>query len=250
VARVRLQKLMADAGVASRRASEKLILSGRVAVNGTVVTQLGSTVDPDIDYVTLDGASVSISIPEHKKYILLHKPPGYLSTARDERGRPTIMDIVGDVGARVYPVGRLDKDSEGMILLTNDGDLALRLMHPSYEVEKEYLVQVHGQLRGEALDTIKAGAEMGGRLRKPVLVETAGDIPKVIGDIGRRPTWLRIVLKEGYKREVRELFKAAHLWVRRLVRVRIGQLTIGDLPSGKYRELTPKELAELIGSVT
>lgn len=248
MARVRLQKLLADAGVASRRASEKLIQVGRVAVNGTVVTQLGSTVDPDSDHVTLDGEPVSFAEP--KKYLLLHKPKGYLSTAHDERGRPTVMDLIGDVGARVYPVGRLDKDSEGMLLLTNDGDLALRLMHPSYEVEKEYLVQVHGQLRGESLDKIKGGVDMGGRPRKPVLVETAVDGSNVIGNVRGRPAWLRIVLREGYKREIRELCKAAHLWVDRLVRVRIGRLTLGDLPVGKYRELNSEELAELTGSAT
>ncbi len=246
--RVRLQKVLADAGIASRRSSEKLILSGRVAVNGATITQLGTTVEPELDQVTLDGSS--ISIPEPKRYILLHKPPGYLSTARDERGRPTVMDLVKDVGVRVYPVGRLDKDSEGMIILTNDGDLALRLMHPSYEVEKEYLVQVHGRLSGEAIDKIKAGAEMGGSFRKPILVETATEVPRTIENADKRSIWVRIVLKEGYKREIRELCKAAGLWVRRLVRVRTGKLTLDRLSSGRYRELTSKEISDLEGRRT
>ncbi|MSQ14904.1 MAG: rRNA pseudouridine synthase [Dehalococcoidia bacterium] len=245
MARARLQKVLADAGIASRRSSEKLILSGRVAVNGATVTQLGTSADPVLDRVTFDG--VPISIPEPKRYLLLHKPRGYLSTARDERGRPTVMDLLGDLDVRVYPVGRLDKDSEGMIILTNDGDLALRLMHPSYEVEKEYLVLVYGRLSGEAIDKIKAGVEIRGRLLKPVLVETAKNVPTTIDNVDRGAIWVRIVLKEGYKREVRELCKGAGLWVRRLVRVRTGNLTLDGLAAGRYRKLTSKDLSDLEG---
>lgn len=267
MARMRLQKLLAASGVASRRAAEEMILAGRVAVNGSIVTRLGATVDPETDRVSVGGKP--ISIPEPKQHLLLYKPVGYLSTARDERGRPTVMDLVGNVGARLYPVGRLDKGSEGLILLTNDGELALRLTHPRYGVEKEYLVQVSGQVNPAVLERLRAGAEMGGRMRTPKLVETAstaevaaienlswprapspqpsGSTGLTTGPTGRgglgEGQWLRIVLGEGYKREMRELCRAAGLLVRRLVRVRIGPLTLRGLRPGEYRALSADEVA-------
>lgn len=270
MARMRLQKLIAASGVASRRAAEEMILAGRVAVNGSIVTRLGATADQETDRVSVGGKP--IPIPEPKQHLLLYKPRGYLSTARDERGRPTVVDLVGHT-ARLYPVGRLDKDSEGVILLTNDGELALRLTHPRYGVEKEYLVQVSGQVTPGAIERLGGGVQLGGRMRRPDMVGTAsmsdvealrnqdtlstpspqpsGSTGITTGPIGRdglgEGQWLRVVLGEGYKREIRELCRAAGLSVRRLVRVRIGPLTLGGLKPGEHRVLSAEEVAGLMG---
>lgn len=230
MAEERLQKALAHAGVASRRAAEALILQGRVAVNGEVVRALGTRVDLDRDTVTVDGRPIARRAARH--YVLLHKPRGYVSTARDERGRPTVLDLV-PTPTRLYPVGRLDADSEGLLLLTDDGDLALRLTHPRYKVPKEYHVLVPAPVPEEVLARLRSGVDLAeGR--------TA---PAEVAVLRREPagTWLRIVLRQGWKRQIRRMLAALGLPVERLVRVRIGGLTLGDLPAGTWRVLSPGE---------
>lgn len=237
----RLQKVLAHAGVASRRAAEALIRAGRVTVNGVVVDRLGVTVNPATDIVAVDGRPIAPDRP--RTYVLIHKPPGYLSTARDERGRPTVMDLLpATVTARVYPVGRLDRDTEGLLLLTDDGELAHRLTHPRFGLEKEYLALVRGRPGLEALRRLREGVLIDGRLTAPAAAAVARDVrlPRKAGE-----TWLRIVLREGRKRQVRLMCGAVGHPVLRLIRVREGPLVLGDLPPGATRPLTPEELAAL-----
>lgn len=239
--RERLQKVLARAGVASRRAAEALITAGRVTVNDVVVDRLGSTVDPSTDVIAVDGRTVAIERP--RTYLVMHKPPGYLSTARDGRGRPTVLDLVpAGVDARVYPVGRLDRDSEGLLLLTDDGELTYRLTHPRFGLEKEYLALVRGRPGAEALQRLRDGVTIDGRRTAPARVEIARDVtlPRNSGD-----TWLRIVLREGRKRQIRLMCAAVGHAVRRLIRMREGPVTLGSLPPGAVRPLTPEELAAL-----
>lgn len=229
----RLQKVLAHAGVASRRRAEEMIAEGRVRVNGEVVTQLGTKVNPHRDIIEVDGRP--LGKPERPVYILLNKPRGVLSAARDVRGRKTVVDLV-PARSRLYPVGRLDLDSEGLMLLTNDGALALRLAHPRYEHEKEYRVLVAGVPTEEALARLRAGVGLEGGRTRPAQVE----IEKSDGD-----TWLRMVLREGRKRQIRRMLEKVGYQVLRLIRVRMGPLQLGDLPAGAYRPLTRKELAAI-----
>ena len=218
--------------------------AGRVAVNGRVVTQLGSKVDPDTDAVMLDG--VPLALPKGRVYLLLHKPSGYVTTAADELGRPTVLDLLPGVDVRVFPVGRLDLESEGLLLLTNDGDLANRLMHPRYGVEREYRALVEGVPGETELTLLRQGAMVEGRRTWPLVVRLekgSGD------DASGRTFWLRIVVKEGRKREVRELCHAAGYRVLRLIRVRYGPLSLGRLAPGAARPLTGREASALRWSV-
>ncbi len=227
----RLQKVLAHAGVASRRRAEEMILDGRVTVNGQVVEELGTKVDPVRDTILVDGRP--LGRPEPPAYFLLHKPRGVLSSARDAYGRPTVVDLVKH-RARLYPVGRLDLDSEGLILLTNDGALAFRLAHPRYEHEKEYRVLVSELPSEEALERLRHGVGLEGGWTRPAQVEI-----ERLADGG---TWLRIVLREGRKRQIRRMVEAVGCSVRRLIRVRIGPLHLGDLKPGAYRPLSAGEL--------
>lgn len=232
----RLQKFLARAGVASRRAAEELIRSGRVRVNGETVTQLGMQVDPEHDRVEVDGAVVRPSA--QKLYVALNKPAGVVTTTRDPWGRPTVMDLVPKIG-RLYPVGRLDADTEGLLLLTNDGELANRVMHPRYGCDKEYRALVRGVPSEEALEQLRHGVQLDdGRLARPVRVEIAEQAPG-----GRQ--WLRVTLREGRKREVRRMLAAVGMPVEYLQRVRIGPLKLGRLPVGKARPLSRSEVAAL-----
>lgn len=230
----RLQKVLAHAGVASRRRAEEMIAEGRVKVNGEVVTQMGTKVNPRRDVIQVDGQTVGK--PERPVYLLLNKPRGVLSAARDVRGRKTVVNLVQS-RSRLYPVGRLDLDSEGLMLLTNDGALALRLAHPRYEHEKEYRVLVAGTPDEEALARLRGGVGLeGGRTRRArVEVERASE----------GGTWLRIVLREGRKRQIRRMVEAVGYRVVRLIRVRMGPLRLGDLAPGAYRPLTRGELAAI-----
>lgn len=230
---VRLQKVLADAGIASRRHAEQLILDGEVQVDGRTVTQLGTRADPATADIRVHGQR--IAIPTAHRYLVLHKPPGYITTASDERGRRTVLDLVGDVHARVYPVGRLDRESEGLLLLTNDGELAARLIHPRHEVEKEYHVLVSPDPGESALERLRAGVLIDGRPTAPALVD-----PLVAGDRG---IWLSITLHEGRKHQIRRMCEAIGVSVLRLVRVRIGSLGLDDLGPGRYRELSAREVA-------
>lgn len=241
MSRERLQKVLARAGVASRRAAESLIAAGRVTVNGVVVDRLGATVDPAADSIAVDGVPVRWSL--RPTYLLLHKPPGYLSTARDERGRPTVLDLVpAEVTARVYPVGRLDRASEGLLLLTDDGELTHRLTHPRFGFEKEYLALVEGCPGGDALRRLREGVVIEGRPTAPASVAIARDA-QLPQEPGR--TWLRVTLREGRKRQVRLMCAAVGHRVVRLIRVREGPLALGDLPAGRVRALTRDEIAAL-----
>lgn len=231
---MRLQRFLALAGVASRRTSETLISSGRIKVNGTIVTQLGSVIDPERDVVEVDDRRVEI---EPKLYVLLNKPAGYLTTISDERGRPTVADLVGDLPARVYPVGRLDLDTEGVLLMTNDGDLAFRLAHPRFGVEKKYHAVVAGKPGPADIQALRAGVDIGGIVTSPARVR--------IVKPGSRESTLEIVIHEGRKRQIKRMCKAVGHPVVRLRRVEYGGIGLGALKPGRYRLLTKKEIEHL-----
>ena len=234
---IRLHKALAGAGVASRRHAEELIQAGRVSVNGEVVRQMGVVVDPARDRIAVDGRKVQAA--SRHTYLMLHKPRNVLTTVSDPRGRPTVMGYLPHDGSipRVYPVGRLDNESEGLVLLTDDGELANRLMHPRFQHEKEYRVLVEGRPSRDALDRIKRGVRLDDGLTAPADV---GLIEHIEGN-----TWLRIVLREGRKRQIRRMLEAVGYRVKRLIRVRIGGVPLGDLPPGAWRRLTAEEVAEL-----
>lgn len=231
----RLQKLISQAGIASRRAAEELILGGRVTVNGAVVTELGSKADPTCDTVCVDGKPLAISAA--KLYILLYKPVGYMTTLDDPEGRALVTDLVKDVGERVYPVGRLDYNTEGLLLLTNDGEWANQLMHPRHEVEKEYHVRVRGKIHKSQLDQLAEGVEIDGR-------KTARATVRIIKDRDQND-WFSIAIHEGRNRQVRRMCEAVSLSVVRLRRVRYGTVSMGSLKPGEYRFLTEAEVKEL-----
>jgi 23S rRNA pseudouridine2605 synthase len=227
----RLHKVLARSGVASRRKCEELIAAGRVKVNGETVSTPGSKVDPGHDRIEVDGKP--IALPREHIYLLLNKPVGYVSTVHDPQGRPTVMDLVRRPG-RLYPVGRLDMDSEGLLLLTDDGELTQRLTHPSYEHEKEYHVWVDGLPTARTLQHLREGIELEDGFTWPAEVT----VLRQEGD----GTWLRIVVHEGRRRQLRRMCKAVGHPVRRLIRVRTGPVTLGDLPPGRHRPLTEEEL--------
>jgi 23S rRNA pseudouridine2605 synthase len=237
----RLQKILAEAGIASRRAAERMIQEGRVTVNGSLVAEPGVKADAEIDEIRVDGEP--IDAPALPVYLMLHKPRGYVTTARDERGRRSIMDLVYKTRERVFPVGRLDMDSEGLLLLTNDGELAQRLTHPSHEVEKEYLALVRGTPDQEALRGLRRGVTLNGRLTAPAVVEPVRKPEGLAEQPGH--SYLRLVLREGRKRQVRLMCEAVGHPVERLIRVRIGPLRLRGLVPGRVRELTPAEIERI-----
>ena len=228
---IRLQKALADRGVASRRRAEELIASGRVRVNGAPVTMLGTKVAPDAR-IDVDGVQTVSATP---RYLLLNKPRGIVSSANDERGRRTVVDLIG-ARERLYPVGRLDTDSEGMLLLTNDGEWAQRVLHPRFGHEREYDVAVSGELTSAALAQLASGVRLEeGLARARVEVRSRS----------RRESRLRMVLHTGWRRQIRRMLSAVGLRTVRLVRVRIGSLAMGKLKPGEWRELTKAEVAAL-----
>jgi 23S rRNA pseudouridine2605 synthase len=230
----RLQKVLARAGLGSRRVCEELIRAGRVTVNGQVA-ELGVRIDPQSDRVELDGARVPLD-PE-LRYYMLHKPHGVVTTSKDPQGRPDVSAYY-PAGERVFPVGRLDRETEGLLLLTNDGELANRLMHPRYEVEKEYLAEVDGTPNAKALAQLVRGVELDDGIAR------ARSARPVAGSRGRSA--VKVVMTEGRKREVRRMLNAVGLPVRRLVRVRLGPIRLGRLRAGEVRELEPEEVRELM----
>ncbi len=230
----RLQKVLASVGIASRRDCEELIAAGRVSVNGKVVKVLGTRVDPEHDEIALDGRTVGKVTP--RTYIMLHKPTGVVSTADDPEGRPTVVELV-DQQARLFPVGRLDYNSEGLLLLTDDGELTQRLTHPSYEIEKEYHVLLDQAPSPDTIREWRAGVPLDGVQTAPATV--------ALLERGEEGTWVRVVLQEGRKRQVREVAKQLGYEVLRLLRVREGPLLLGDLPSGQWRNLTEAEVEAL-----
>ena len=231
----RIQKIMASRGVASRRASEELILQGRVTCNGQVCG-LGDRADPEKDTILVDGRPLP-STPD-AIYILLHKPRGYVTTLSDEKGRKNVSQLVSDCPQRVYPVGRLDMDSEGLLLLTNDGELANHLMHPSHVVDKVYQVWVQG-FSPEGLERLSQPIELDGyRIRNPNV-----KCQKRTGD----KALLQITIHEGRNRQIRRMCAIAGMEVQRLKRIREGSLSLGQLPLGKWRYLTKEEVQALRG---
>lgn len=233
---MRLQKYMAMCGVAARRKCEEIIVQGRVRVNGTVVTQMGTQVEAG-DCVELDGRLLTPE--ERKRYVLYHKPAGEVTTVSDDKGRETVMDRFKDFGERLYPVGRLDYDSEGLLLLTNDGELAQRLTHPSCEVDKVYLARVAGNPSNEEIERLRRGVFMEGDERRtyPAQVQVVRD-ESLYSDI-------LVTIHEGRNRQVRRMFDAVGHKVLLLRRVRFGALELGELRRGEWRELTAREVEAL-----
>jgi 23S rRNA pseudouridine2605 synthase len=228
----RLQKILSHAGIASRRAAEELITTGRIAVNGRVVTELGTRADISSDRVTLDGKPVRFEAG--RIYILLNKPVGYVTTLKDPQGRPVVTELLKGVKERVYPVGRLDYNTEGLLLLTNDGELANSLAHPSHEVEKEYLVRVRGSVSPDQLLALAAGVELDDGKCAPAVVKLFRE--------SENNTWLSITIHEGRYRQVRRMCEVVGLFVVRLKRTRYATLETGDLNPGEYRMLTSTEV--------
>lgn len=229
---IRLQRLLSQAGVASRRAAEELIVAGRVAVNGQKVTELGTKVDPATDKVAVDGRPVAVEAAE---YVILHKPSGYVTTVNDPEGRPTVMQLVADLGVRVYPVGRLDFNSEGLLLLTNDGELAHALMHPSHGVDKGYHLKVKGQVDKTFAQQLRRGVTLDDGTR------TSPCKADIIGTTGKH-TWVQVILHEGKNRQLRRMAEALGSSVLRLIRVAYGPIELGEMKSGTYRRLTKAEV--------
>ena len=229
----RLQKIISAHGAASRRAAEKMIAEGRIAVNG-ITASLGDSADPETDEITIDGAPLKKQ--DEAIYIALNKPKGYITTVKDDRGRPTVMELVSDCGCRVYPIGRLDADSQGLILLTNDGELANKLCHPSGDKEKRYIVTVRGD--GErALETLNGPMEIDGYTIRPAKVRITGK--------SRKYYTMEFILKEGRNRQIRKMCSKCRLHVVSLVRTEYAGISLGDLPEGKWRKLNPDEIAGL-----
>ncbi len=227
----RLQKIISAAGIMSRRASEEMILTGRVAVNGTIVTELGSKADPEKDVISLDGQPVKPA--EMLYYVLLHKPAGYVTSLKDPQGRQLVTELVKDVGERLFPVGRLDYNSEGLLLLTNDGAWANRLMHPRHQVDKEYHVRVRGKIDPQQIRRLSEGVELDDG-------PTAGATVRMLKS-DQSNDWLSVTIREGRNRQVRRMCSAVGLYVVRLRRIRYGNLTLGGLQPGEYRLLTKAE---------
>ena len=233
---MRLQKYLADCGVASRRSAEKLIQDGKVMLNGQTVTQMGVQVEPG-DEVRVAGEVVRLETEKH--YLIYHKPMGEVTTAQDPEGRPTVMDKFRDYPARLYPVGRLDYDSEGLLLLTNDGELTQNLLHPSREVDKVYLAKVSNVLSLDAVRRLRQGVMVGDHMTSPAKVR-----------IIRQEAFATVVLvsiHEGRNRQVRQMFQAVGHQVVLLRRVQFGPIQLGDLGRGQWRHLTKEEIAKLEG---
>ena len=231
----RLQKIIAQAGIASRRAAEGMILEGRVTVDGQIITELGGKYDSSQHKICVDGKPLTFT--ETKVYYLLNKPKGYLSTAKDERGRRTVLDLLPEVKERIYPLGRLDNNTEGLLLISNDGDLMNGLLHPRYKVNKTYVARVAGIPTEKTLDKLRQGIKLEDGMTAPAVVqllETADSKAKV-----------EITIHEGRNRQVRRMFAAIGCDVRALKRVKFAGLTLAGVKRGHYRPLTAEEIAEL-----
>jgi 23S rRNA pseudouridine2605 synthase len=235
---LRLQKLLAAAGVASRRDAEKLITARRVTVNGHVMSELGTKADPDVDTICVDGQPINLH-PE-KIYILLNKPRGYTSTREDPHAPRVVIDLVRDIDTHVYPVGRLDVDTEGMLLLTNDGDFAMKVTHPKHKIPKTYRVEARGLVSQEILAILARGIMLEDGFTAPAKT-------KVIGlNTARQSSTVDITITEGRKRQVRRMFETVGHPVVRLTRTKIGNLTLGKLKPGEWRFLAPEEVDALV----
>lgn len=234
---MRLQKYMADCGIASRRACEAIIESGRVNVNGKKITELGSRIDPNYDKVTVDGIPIE---PVRKKYyIMLNKPVGYITSSHDQFGRKTVLDLISaDIKDRLYPVGRLDYDSEGLLFLTNDGDFAQKLMHPSSVIDKSYQVTVHKEVLPETANILRCGVIIDGVMTAPAKIK--------IDAATNLETKMTIIIHEGRNRQIRKMCEAVGHEVISLKRIAVGDIALGNLPRGKWRHLNPAEINKLM----
>ncbi len=232
---IRIQKVIADAGISSRRAAEQLLLQGRIIVNGQVVSELGTKVDPDRDHIRVDGKLIPNSQP--KVYMMLHKPQGCVSTLHDPEGRKTIKDFFRTSSLRLYPVGRLDFNTEGLILLTNDGDFAARLLHPRFHVPRTYVAKISGTLTDQSIAQLKNGVMLDGEMTAPCRINK---LKKLATN-----SWLEITLYEGRKRQIRRMMETVGCSVIRLKRIGFGSLRIGTLAPGQSRPLEHEELTQL-----
>ena len=229
---VRLQKYLADCGVASRRGSEEIIRSGRVRVNGETVTEMGVKIDEDNDLVMVD--DIPVRIETKLVYIMLNKPAGFVTTVSDDKGRDTVMDLVTDIPIRLYPVGRLDYDTEGLLLLTNDGELTYNITHPKNNIPKTYVAEVTGNINMETLTRLRNGVVIDGIRTSPAKVEVIGAT-----QLG---TKLEITIHEGRNRQVRKMFESVGCIVKRLKRTKEAGLNLGHLPLGRWRKLSESEV--------
>ena len=233
---IRLQKLFTDCNILSRRKAEEEIKNGKVLVNG-VPAEIGQKINPEIDVVEYKGTIIKIPEKPVYKYVMLNKPRGYLSAVTDDRGRNCVTDLVSDVGVRLYPIGRLDMDSEGLLLLTNDGELTFRLTHPKHEIPKIYHVKIEGRISMEQKEALSSPMQIDGYQILPVKTE--------IVTIKNNYTVLRMTLYEGRNRQIRKMCELQNLKILRLCRVAIGKLKLGDLSPGKWRYLTKSQLEYL-----
>ena len=228
----RLQKILARAGITSRRKAEEMILEGRVSVNGAVVLELGSKADAGHDVIELDG--MAIGAAENKVYLMLNKPPGFITSVEDPQGRPTVMTLVTGIAERVVPVGRLDYETEGLLVMTNDGDFSQMLQHPRFEIERCYRVKVKGVPARIVLDKVRAGVFIDN-------VKTNRCQVKVVSKLDKN-SWLEVRLKEGRNRQIRKMFEAVGHETIRIIRTGFGPLELGALPVGAYRFLNKIEI--------
>lgn len=226
---------MAHAGVASRRKSEEIIAEGRVKVNGEIVTAMGTKVDPQKDTIEVDGEEIE---KEKKIYLKLYKPTGYVTTVKDPQGRKTVLDLIEGVDKRIYPAGRLDLDSSGLLLLTNDGDLTHKITHPSHELDKEYEVVINGQLNDQEIKQFKEGIDLQEGRTAPA------EIKKVNED--SKNTTYKVIIHEGMNRQIRRMFDVLGYKVVSLIRVRIGSITLGSLKPGEHKTLSREEVQDLL----
>ncbi len=235
---IRLQKFIADCGITSRRKAEDLIVTGRVTVNGDIVKELGTKVDPSTDAVLVDGKIADLGAVE-KIYMVMNKPRGVMTTVNDPEGRKTVIDLCKEISERIYPVGRLDYLSEGLLLMTNDGELANEIIHPSSNIIKVYEVKVFGSVTESILKTLRNGVHIDGVKVAPKSVRVIGQLPT--------KTWLEFRIAEGKNREIRRMCEAAELTVDKLRRVAIGGLAVEGISPGNYRLLSKKQLKNAIG---
>jgi 23S rRNA pseudouridine2605 synthase len=236
VGQIRLNKIIADAGIASRRAADQLILEGRVSVDGQVVLELGNKFDPEISDIKVDGESLNIN--KSKTYLAFHKPLGVISTMSDPEGRSNLGDYFKDRKDRLYHVGRLDKDSEGLILLTNDGELAHRATHPSYGLEKRYLVEIEGEFNKQLSDQLLQGVRLEDGLARAVKVVHTRAVSK-------NHHWVEITIHEGRYHIIRRLIESLGLKVLRLIRLEFGPIALGEMKPGRHRVLNSQEMTNL-----
>jgi 23S rRNA pseudouridine2605 synthase len=232
---MRINRYLARAGVASRRGADELIAAGRVRLNGETVTQLGTTVEPGVDRIELDGEVVAL--PESHTYLALNKPPGYVVTMSDPQGRPTVTDLLTGVAPGVVPVGRLDAGTGGLLILTDDGEMAHRIAHPSFEIDKVYEVRAEGRLSEDERRRLEKGVMLDGRRTAPASVR--------IVKTGRDSTFAEVTIHEGRKRQVRRMFELVGHPVTKLRRTRVGPLELGELREGRFRPLDADELEAL-----